>query len=273
MGFQREFWVENYEMRLEEMSQILAVTDRQFEGTIAKGKTVTMNTYDTASPIRDYVEGVELISDNLKPGFKELSITESKYFNFNVQDIDKVQSNSNMAGIFLNNQVQDMEKAIDAFIISKSVAIVSNIVDKSTVILDPMNVVSVFNELRTKLNKANVSKTGRFVYVDHDTNAVITLAQEQKIVPTSSNKKIGDTEVANICGFDIIVSNAVLPVAGVITLVAGVKNDTFKFAGQITEIESYRSHKQFADEVRGLYTFGADIFTEKKGAKLLVSAY
>lgn len=272
MAFQSEFWTTLWEMKLEEKSQILAVADKKFEGEVKFGKKVTMRVYDTSADIIDYLTET-LTFEDLTPSTVELEITEAKAFAFSVSEIDKVQSDPDMASKFLINQINKMEKLIDAFIISKKSLIVSNIVDQSLVELDENNVVSVFAKLRTILNEANVSKVGRFVLVDHTTAEKISLAQELKIVSSNGNKEIAGTEVSNICGFDILTSSSVLPVAGVLSLVAGVKDDTFKYAGQISQIETVKIPGKFSENIQGLYVFGANIFNEAKGAILKVKAY
>lgn len=97
----------------------------------------------------------------------ELIVDQSKYVNFGIDDLDKVQSNLKRIGIYTSKAVLALRKVMDTFVMGKySDAHADNIVTNGYVPITSLNVYSVFNKMAKKLTDKKVELTDRWAVID-----------------------------------------------------------------------------------------------------------
>ena len=123
-----------------------------------------------------------------------------------------------------------------------------------------MNVYENIVALRTKLDKANVPVSGRFVVVPPEVYALLLL--DDRFVKASdsatANAALLNGEVGRVAGFTVYMSNNTPYASETWSIPAGVKTAT-TYAEQIVSTEAYRLEKRFADAVKGLHVYGAKV--------------
>jgi hypothetical protein len=241
------------------------VTNRDFEGTIkGKGDTVritahgpiTIDNYNKSTGIGD--------PEELDDASTVLEITQAKYFNFRIDDIDKAQMNVKLMESATRDAAYQLADVADQYIVAQMVAGAGNAVgsDTSDKIFDGSTdlVTEELLECKQKLDEANVPAEGRFVVLPPW--VVKWLLQEDALVnPVWSGVEgaMLNGEIAKLFGFSILQSNNVPNTAGDhYKVVAGVARAT-TFADSVNEVEGYRPDKFFADALRGLHCYGAKV--------------
>jgi len=241
------------------------VINRDYEGDIkGKGDTVritahgpiTIDNYNKVTGIGD--------PEELDDASATLEITQAKYFNFRIEDIDKAQMNVRLMESATRDAAYQLADVADQYIVAQMVAGAGNAVgaDGSDKIFDGTTdlVTEELLEVKVKLDEANVPAEGRFVVVPPW--VVKWLLQEDAIVnPTWSGVEgaMLNGEIAKLFGFRILQSNNVPNTAGDhYKVVAGVARAT-TFADSVNETEAYRPDKFFADALRGLHCYGAKV--------------
>jgi len=241
------------------------VINMDYEGDVkGKGDTVritahgpiTIDNYNKVTGIGD--------PEELDDASTTLEITQAKYFNFRIEDIDKAQMNVKLMESATRDAAYQLADVADQYIVARMVAGAGNAVgaDGSDKIFDGTTdlVTEELLEVKVKLDEANVPTEGRFVVVPPW--VVKWLLQEDAIVnPTWSGVEgvMLNGEIAKLFGFRILQSNNVPNTAGDhYKVVAGVARAT-TFADSVNETEAYRPDKFFADALRGLHCYGAKV--------------
>lgn len=241
------------------------VINRDYEGEIkGKGDTVritghgpvTIDNYDRATGIGD--------PEELDDASTTLEISQAKYFNFRIEDIDKAQMNVALMESATRDAAYQLAEVADEYIAGIMAAQAGNAVgsDGSDKIFDGTTdlVTEELLAVKQALDEANVPFEGRFVVIPPWVTK--WLLQEDAIVNPSWSgveKVMLNGEIAKLFGFSILQSNNVPNTAGDhYKVVAGVARAT-TFADSVNDTEGYRPEKFFADALRGLHCYGAKV--------------
>lgn len=251
------------------------VANRDHEGTIRQqGDTVHVSSIQTPT-IRDYDKSEDLEIEDVASDSTALVIDQGKYFNFQVDDVDKVQAAGNFEDPALTQAGIGLRDASDRYIASLFTEAVGtggpiaanrlgavNVLDD-----DPRNVgagqaaaYQVLVKLREALDNQSVPLEGRYVAVDPAfVSALLMDKRYTDLSASGSTVALLNGQVGRGAGFDVLVSNNLPKSGGATTICAGVPG-ALSYADQIIKTESGRLEKRFADYVRGLNIFGAKIF-------------
>ena len=241
------------------------VINRDYEGDIkGKGDTVritahgpiTIDNYDRSGGLND--------PEELDDASTTLEITQAKYFNFRIDDIDKAQMNVALMESATRDAAYQLADVADQYIAGIMAAQAGNAVgsDGADKVFDGNTnfVTEELLEVKQKLDEANAPTEGRFVVIPPW--VVKWLLQEDAIVNPSWSGVEGvmlNGEIAKLFGFSILQSNNVPNDGGDhYKVVAGVARAT-TFADSVNETEAYRPDKFFADALRGLHCYGAKV--------------
>ena len=241
------------------------VINRDYEGDIrGKGDTVritahgpiTIDNYNKVTGIGD--------PEELDDASATLEITQAKYFNFRIEDIDKAQMNVRLMESATRDAAYQLADVADQHVAGVMAAQAGSAVgaDGTDKIFDGTTdlVTEELLEVKVKLDEANAPTQGRFVIVPPWVTK--WLLQEDAIVNPDWSGVEGvmlNGEIAKLFGFRILQSNNVPNTAGDhYKVVAGVARAT-TFADSVNEVEGYRPDKFFADALRGLHCYGAKV--------------
>lgn len=267
-----ELWSARLLYALEKSHVATNLVNRNYEGVIAnQGDTVHINSIG-AITVKDYTKNTDIAApDALTTTDQSLVIDQCKYFNFQVDDVDKVQAAGDLIDTAMGRAAYALADVSDAFLlktIANGVASANKIGAKATLTaLTASNVYENIVKMRTLLDKANVPTTGRTIVVPPEVYALLLLDDRfAKSGSDSGQNALLNGMVGRVAGFDVFMSNNC--VSGTdggsgsntayFVITAQVAAAT-TYAEQIIKTEGYRMESRFADGVKGLHVYGAKV--------------
>ena len=278
-----ELWSARLLYALEKAHVATNLVNRNYEGEISNhGDTVHINTIG-AITVKSYTKNTDIADPEvLSTTDQILVVDQSKYFNFQVDDVDKVQAAGELVDTAMGRAAYALADVSDAYLfgVIAAGAAAGNTIGSAAapVALTASNVYENIVKLKTKLDKANVPNTGRTIVVPPDVHSLLLLDDRfAKSTATAGQEALINGLVGRIAGFDVYMSNNVKTGTGTDTgktpyfEITAQITDATTYAEQIIKTEAYRMEKRFADAVKGLHVYGAKVTDGTKIAKLLAS--
>ena len=249
--FIQTIWSKKIQDALELKCKLVDNCLREYEGDVAHARTVkilgvgepTIKAYDRTNGITP-----EAMSDL----GQDLVIDQANAFAFLVDDIDKAQSVPGLAEEYQRKAVHGLAVARDTYVAN----LIKGAANATTATALTEEAVKTALDLAiVELRERNFDEDG----VIEISPAVYNVFKNQLITLSTNNPEyIKKGIVGMYDGFDVIMSNNMAKDdSHVYCDIRGKK--AIAFAGQINEVEAFRSDTYFADVVRGLDTFGAKV--------------
>jgi len=253
-----ELWAARLLSALENAHVATSFVNRDYEGEIKRqGDTVHINSLNAIS-IGNYVAGTPISVGQLTTTDNTLVISQSKYFAFSVEDIDKVQSAGDLVDEAMANAGYALNDVADSYLFATMAAGAASGNILPSVKLTASNIYERIVALRLKLDKANCPKQGRSLAIPPEAYALLLQDERFTKVAAQAEQVVRSGEVGTVAGFTVFETNN-LPVSGSdIQIVASAPLAT-TYAEQIVETEALRQQDQFGDLVRGLHVYGAKV--------------
>lgn len=278
-----ELWSARLLYALEKAHVATNLVNRNYEGEISNhGDTVHINTIG-AITVKSYTKNTDIDApETLTTTDQALAIDQAKYFNFQVDDVDKVQAAGELVDTAMGRAAYALADVSDAYLfgVIAAGAAAGNTIGSAAVpvALTASNVYENIVKLKTKLDKANVPNTGRTIVVPPDVHSLLLLDDRfAKSTATAGQEALINGLVGRIAGFDVYMSNNVKTGTGTDTgktpyfEITAQITDATTYAEQIIKTEAYRMESRFADAVKGLHVYGAKVTDGTKIAKILAS--
>lgn len=278
-----ELWSARLLYALENAHVATNLVNRNYEGEISNhGDTVHINTIG-AITVKSYTKNTDIDApETLTTTDQTLVIDQAKYFNFQVDDVDKVQAAGELVDTAMGRAAYALADGSDAYLLGviAAGAAAGNTIGSAAapVALTASNVYENIVKLKTKLDKANVPNTGRTIVVPPDVHSLLLLDDRfAKSTATAGQEALINGLVGRIAGFDVYMSNNVKTGTGTDTgktpyfEITAQITDATTYAEQIIKTEAYRMESRFADAVKGLHVYGAKVTDGTKIAKILAS--
>lgn len=242
--------------------------NRDFEGDIkGKGSSVKICGVGAVN-VSDYTRNTDLSApQTLSDTAQVLSIDQAKCFNFQIDDIDRVQSTPKLMQAAMKNAASALANEADRYIYSL-VDGVENSITEDTV--TPENIIDAFIEARKRLYLQNVVNPADIVYEIHPKIAAVLLKAKIQL-STDNGEALDNGCIGSVLGSRVYVTG---------NLTTDETSDTIRyncvartkravaFAEQLSEIDAYRPEKRFADAVKGLHLYGAKVVYENEIVRL-----
>jgi hypothetical protein len=257
-------WAANLLRALEKNLVYGAAVNRDYEGEI-RGVGDTVKITSVGDPtVGDYTKNTDISSpETLTDATRSLVINQAKFFNFQVDDIDRAQGAGAAMPEAMRRAGYKLRDAADQYIAAQLVAGATTNTVGSTgtpVAVDKTNAYETLLRASIKLDTQNAPQEGRFAIVPPWFAAV--LADDDRFIgdtgsgPVLQNGRIG----GRAAGFDILASNNVPVSTTKFSIIAGTSDaTTFAASIPVDSVEAYRPEKRFADAVKGLYVYGAKV--------------
>jgi N4-gp56 family major capsid protein len=278
-----ELWSARLLYALEKAHVATNLVNRNYEGEISNhGDTVHINTIG-AITVKSYTKNTDIDApETLTTTDQTLVIDQAKYFNFQVDDVDKVQAAGELVDTAMGRAAYALADVSDAYLLGviAAGAAAGNTIGSAAapVAITASNVYENIVKLKTKLDKANVPNTGRTIVVPPDVHSLLLLDDRfAKSTATAGQEALINGLVGRIAGFDVYMSNNVKTGTGTDTgktpyfEITAQITDATTYAEQIIKTEAYRMESRFADAVKGLHVYGAKVTDGTKIAKILAS--
>jgi P22 coat protein - gene protein 5. len=183
-----ELWNARLIYALDKAHVAAGLVNRNYEGQITKmGDTVHINSIG-AITINSYTKNTDIAApETLTTTDQELVIDQGKYFNFQVDDVDKAQAAGEIIDVAMGRAAYGLADVADKFLLSTMAAgaDAGNIIGTSAAAtaLTAANVYENVIDLRILLDKANVPTSGRFIVVPPEVYGL--LLQDERFVKAS----------------------------------------------------------------------------------------
>lgn len=258
-NFIPEVWSARLLEHLDKVHVYAGLMNRDYEGDIRTfGDTVHINQIG-AITINDYTGADIADPEELDSKQMDLVIDQAKYFNFQIRDIDNVQSNPKLVDAAMQRASYGINDVVDNYLAGLLLAgaDAANTITAET--LTSENAYDYLVDLGVRLNENNVPMLGRWVVVPPWFHGL--LLKDARFVGngTGYNQAILQGGwVGDAAGFRIHLSNNV-PVTGTTYSIIAGTNAAGSFAEQLVELEAFRLEKNFSDAVKGLHVYGAKV--------------
>lgn len=263
LNFISTVWSETLLSQMDKKYIAVANCNREFEGEIKnRGDRVKIcgigdiNIFDYARNT-EFENGAQELSDSVKT----LIINQAKAFNFMIDDIDRAQTNPKLMDLAVKNAAAALANTADKYIFSLCTKAGSNIEASASV----DNILSLIIDARTKLLENNVCDPGEIVI--EVSPAIGALILKSKINVANTDTALESGCIGYVAGCKVYVSNNVLVEENVHKCMARSKR-AIAFAEQLSEMDAYRPEKRFADAVKGLHLYGAQVIYPSEMVRL-----
>ena len=258
-NFIPEVWSARLLEHLDKVHVYAGLMNRDYEGDIrAFGDTVHINQIGSIT-INDYTGADIADPEELDSKQMDLVIDQAKYFNFQIRDIDNVQSNPKLVDAAMQRASYGINDVVDHYLAGLLLAGADAANTIEAAALTSENAYDYLVDLGVRLNENNVPMLGRWVVVPPWFHGL--LLKDPRFVGngTGYNQAILQGGwVGDAAGFRIHLSNNV-PLSGkTYSIIAGT-NAAGSFAEQLVELEAFRLEKNFSDAVKGLHVYGAKV--------------
>lgn len=239
------------------------VVNRDYEGEIrAYGDTVKINSIGAVT-VGDYTRNTNLSDpETLTDATRTLVIDRSKFFNFQIDDLDKAQQNPKVMQQAMVEAAYALRNAADSYIAGLYTGVqAGNTIGNDTTPKVPTkaDAYEYLVDLGTILDENNVPEEGRWVVVPPWYHGLM-LKDDRFIHATAQGDAvISNGVIGQAAGFTVLTSNNVPNTSGTKYKVIAGYSGALSYAEQINQVEGYRPEKRFADAVKGLHLYGAKL--------------
>lgn len=263
-----------------------AIINSDYEGEISDaGDSVRISMVGDVT-VKNYTRNADIDApENLTDAQLTLLIDQLKYFNFQLDDVDRRQANAELKAEAATRAAYGLRKVHDSFIAGLYTDIAAGQFDGSD-----GSPITGFNatstkaydklvDLGVKLDNTDTPDDGRFVvvppwyvgYLQKDARFTSfgtpgNRQQLEKGMPAGENGLVGEA-----AGFQVYRSNQVPNVASAKYKVIGGHKTAWSKADQILETEAYRPERRFGDAMKGLHVYGAKVVRPSNLACLVAS--
>lgn len=241
--------------------------NRNYEGEISDyGDTVHIASVGDVT-IKSYTKNADIDDpEDLSAEDLTLVIDQMKYFNFAVDDVNRVQMRTDLMDQYASNAAYGLRKDADAYCASilkaGTIGKDAGLGDDTTPLelTDPGSAYDLLVQMQIALDEADVPDVGRWVVVPFAFKGL--MEKDDRFVMTGTaqaENRLANGFAGRAAGFDIFTSNQVPNTAKTKYKIIGSVPMAATFADQILETEAYRPQKRFSDAMKGLHVYGAKV--------------
>lgn len=242
------------------------VINREYEGEIrAQGDTVRINAIGAVT-VTDYVKNTDHAApEALTDAQTTLSITESKMFAFQVDDVDRAQGNPAVMDAAMAEAAYALRDKLDLKIASlwsqvDSANYIGTNASPKTDLGTAGKAYEYLVDLGVLLDEANGPAEGRWAIVPSWFHGL--LLKDDRFVKAGT--PAGDAVLRNgmvgeAAGFTILKSNNIVNLGTTSQKIMAGAPAAWSLAEQVNKVEAYRPERRFADAVKGLHLYGAKV--------------
>lgn len=237
------------------------IVNRDYEGEIQmQGDTVRIKSLSSPT-IGTYTKNSTSITpETLTDAQRALYIDQSKYFAFEVDDIDQAQSPGGDLDTALQSATYGLRNVADQYIAALYTGAASANQIGTVSVTTAALAYTQLRKLATKLDEADVPDEGRWVVVPPWYHGL--LLEEDKFVrvdASGTDQGLRNGIIGRALGFDVLKSNNAPLVTGDDYAVMAGHPMAISYAEQIVKVESYRPEDAFSDAIKGLHVYGAKL--------------
>lgn len=259
-NFIPSIWAGNLLSALDKAHVAVSIANREYEGDIKQGgDSVRINQIGDIS-VGSYTKNTNIsTAQDLQDAQTILTIDQQKYFNFQVDDIDKAQTKPKVMSEAMRKAAYALRDTADSYLLGLyaqaglAVGSAASCIDMTS-----LNVEDSLLQVGETMDSNNVPREGRFGIVPP---WVVTKMILAGLTTKTMNDILWENgKLGKVLGFDILMSNNVSKNStswDITKLLFGVRGMSLNYAEQILSVEPYRMELRFSDAVKGLHVYGA----------------
>jgi hypothetical protein len=231
------------------------VVNRDYEGEISQaGDTVHINSLGPITIAAYTKNSTSITPETLADTDMMLKIDQADYFAFQVDNIDKRQAQADILSAGMDIAAYGLADTSDHYIAH----FYSSAGSHANVTVTSLNVYESLLTASEVLSENNVPMEGRWAVLPPWYITKLCLAEV--VLPSAlDGTSWTNGKVARVAGFDVRISNNLVPDSTTGHYVMCGANRAISFAEQIASVEAYRPEAKFADAVKGLHLYGAKV--------------
>lgn len=245
--------------------------NRDFEGDIkSKGSVVNICGVGDIT-VKDYSANTDMSNpQELNDSVTKLEINRAKFFNFQIDDVNKAQSSPKLMEAAMQKAAEAIANEADKHVFSLYANAGKTFVHKTYT--GNTSLYETVLEAREYLYENNVGDNIE-LFLEVSPKVASKILREKIAIPATGENAFENGYLGSIFGCKIFVCNNI----------AITENDSeynhnciirtkraIAFADQLSEVEAYRPEKRFADAVKGLHLYGAKVVYPKEMACIQV---
>lgn len=239
------------------------VVNRDYEGEIRDmGDTVKINAIGPVT-IGTYTKNTDITDpETLTDSQTMLLIDQAKYFNFQIDDVDRAQQNPKVMDAAMREAAYGLANVADQYVagLYTGVSAGNTIGDDTTpVVPDKTNAYEYLVDLATILDENDIPEDGRWVVVPPWFHGLLQKDDRFVHATTAGDGVVRNGVIGQAAGFTVYKSNNVPNTSGTKYKIIAGHPWAITYADQINKVEAYRPEKRFADAVKGLHLYGAKL--------------
>lgn len=261
-NFIPELWSASILRTLEKKHVFAMLANRDYEGQIRQaGDTVKINMLGDIT-VGTYTKNTDISSpETLTDAQTTLVIDQQKYFNFQIDDIDRRQQVPKLMGEATGKAGYALAQVTDQFFAGKIAECgLSRGSSGSAIDVTSADITEELTILARQFSDADIPLEGRFMIVQPWLVEKMVLAGLS--TRTDNTQLFQNGFIERILGWDIYQSTNVEDSDGAganTENFCGIRGQSFTYAEQILETEAYRPELRFADALKGLHVYGGKI--------------
>lgn len=272
-NFQRTVWSKQIEKSLKKITSLRSHCDFKHEKESANAKEIKILNV-VAPTIKDYVPGTPITREGATDGSMTLKIDQFKYFNFEVDDVDKAQSTPGLMEALTDEASRALAMEGDKYVAKLvQTAVEDSTVESSASIitLTKNNVVESVEDGFAALYANDVPVTSNF-YLEVAPKPFVLYRQALTELSTNNPEILKKGAVGKINNAYVCIEN-LLPTSTADDAYYNIlrTDKAIDFVEQIDKVEAYRPQDAFSDALKGLYCFGA-LITRAKAMYVIKTA-
>lgn len=260
-NFQQTIWSKKFNQALETITSLRNHCDFKYEKDSKNAKEVKI--LNVVRPtIRTYVPGTALTREGATDGSMTLQINQFKYFDFEVDDVEKAQSVPGMMDELAKEASRGLAEEGDKYVASLVKAGVEDATNPlaqsaSVITLSKANAVRSVEDGFAKLYENNCKVSDMF-YLEVAPKPFTIYREALTELSTNNPEILKKGAVGKINNAYVCIEN-LLPTSTNGQTIYNIlrTSKAIAFAEQINKVEAYRPQDAFSDALKGLYTFGA----------------
>jgi hypothetical protein len=272
-----QLWAARLYENLNDQHVYASLLSREFEGELSgAGSSVRIQTVGRVT-IGTYTKNTAISRENLTGNDVVLVVDQQNYFDFEIDNVDKVQQTPKLMDAFMKEAAWGLADTADAdlaAVISAGVA-TANVLTAATSVgtgAADDDAYELLVDLGVKLDENNVPKEGRWCVIPPWFHGVLLKDPRFVSFGTDSNlSMLRNGSVGMAAGFTIHISNNVPVASSDYDVLAGTPS-AGGFVEQIDRVVLYSPEDAFSDAAKGLHVYGRKIFDPNRLAKVVVTA-
>ncbi len=260
-------WSETLYEELDKQYVAVRNCNRAFDGDIKEmGSKVKICGVGSIN-VFDYTKNTNMnAAQTLSDTVVELEIDRARAFNFQIDDVDRAQSNPKLMQAAMKSAASALANDADSYVFD----LYADIDGDNTVLDTAVTSDTIVDDIiaaREKLYAGNVCDNNEIVIEVSPAVAALILKAKVNLSNSTTDAALEDGALGSIAGCKIYVSNNIKSesASGKTYYKCFVRTKrAIAFADQLSEINAYRPEQRFADAVKGLHLYGAKIVYPKE---------